>query len=270
MSLRALLSGAAPLVRVRIAQVAGSSPREEGAFMLVSPDVVAGTIGGGAMEYAGIDRARRMLARGEDVAVADIALGPESGQCCGGRVLLEFDVLDAAGRAAVLAEVAAAEAAQPEVLIFGAGHVGRALARALALLPVRCVLIDSRAEELALAQGGTQRRTAFPEAEVASAAPGAAVVIATHDHGLDFLLAGEALARGDLAYVGMIGSNTKRARFASWARDHATGAELARLTCPMAANAPADKRPEVIAAFVATEVLAAVLAFAAARAEVQA
>jgi len=270
MSLRALLLGEAPLVRVRIARVEGSSPREVGAWMVVTPGALAGTIGGGAMEYAGIDRARRMLALGEDATRADVTLGPESGQCCGGRVLLAFDLLDAAGRAAALSEVEAAEAARPGVLIFGAGHVGRALARALEPLPVRAVLIDNRAEELALAEGLAQRPTAFPEAEIAGAAPGAAVVIATHDHGLDFLLAGEALARGDLAYVGMIGSRTKRARFASWARAHAVGAEMARLTCPMAAGAPADKRPEVIAAFVATEVMAAVLAFEAQRAGVQA
>ena len=235
MSLRAVLGDEAPVVRVRIARVDGSSPREAGAWMAVSARAVGGTIGGGAMEYAGIDRARRMLARGEAWAEADVTLGPESGQCCGGRVLLRFDLLDGAARAAALAEAAADEAGFPQILIFGAGHVGRALARALAPLPVRAVLIDSRAGELALAEGLAQHCTAFPEHEIGVASPGAAVVIATHDHGLDFLLAGEALARRDLAYVGMIGSRTKRARFAAWAARHAGAADVARLTCPMAA-----------------------------------
>jgi hypothetical protein len=53
---------------------------------------------------------------------------------------------------------------------------------------------------------------------VRAAPPGSAFVILTHDHALDFLLSAEALGRGDAAYVGMIGSATKRAAFRAWCR----------------------------------------------------
>ncbi len=49
-------------VLVEVASVRGSAPREQGAFMLVSMDAIAGTIGGGQLEYMAIDHARRMLA----------------------------------------------------------------------------------------------------------------------------------------------------------------------------------------------------------------
>ena len=86
--------------------------------------------------------------------------------------------------------------ALPQVLIFGAGHVGRALSRALSLLPLRPILIDQRAEELALACGET-RLTPLPEAEIRDAPGGTSYLILTHDHALDFLLAQGLLHRVD-------------------------------------------------------------------------
>ncbi len=110
------------------------------------------------------------------------------------------------------------------VHILGAGHVGRALAAALALLPVRLVLVDSRAEELGLAPAGIETLlTPLPEEVVRRAAPGAAFVVLTHDHALDFLIVREALARGDAAYVGMIGSRSKRVQFLRWMREAGAG-----------------------------------------------
>uniref|UniRef100_UPI0025FD96A8 XdhC family protein n=1 Tax=uncultured Paracoccus sp. TaxID=189685 RepID=UPI0025FD96A8 len=91
-------------------------------------------------------------------------------------------------------------------------------------------------------------------AEIRAARPGSAVIILTHDHALDFLLVAEALSRGDLSYVGMIGSATKRAQFTRFAR--ARGLDPAPLTCPIGAGFTPDKRPAVIAAFTAAEVIA--------------
>ena len=238
------------MIRVRITRARGSTPREEGAEMMVGPEAVTGTIGGGQLEYLAIDRARQMLARGEDRAVMDVPLGPEIGQCCGGRVELALDRAPAR-----------APAPGPAVLIFGAGHVGRALARALMPLPFSPRLIDQRAAELSLAAPGVPTTlTPLPEAEVRAAPPGASFVILTHDHALDFLLGVEALARADTPYVGMIGSRTKRATFDRFARSN--GADPARLTCPIAAGFPRDKRPEVIAAFAAAEITARLLTHA--------
>ena len=234
------------MIRVRISRVRGSTPREAGAEMVVTADGLHGTIGGGQLEYMAIDRARQMLRAGERSAQMDVPLGPEIGQCCGGRVTLDLQRIEALPP----------EPAHPAVLIFGAGHVGRALAQALALLPVAPVLIDQRESELAAAAPGTVTRlTPLPEAEIRAAAPGSAVVILTHDHALDFLLAAEALARPDLAYAGMIGSASKRTAFARFARQR--GLDPAPLICPIGAGRLPDKRPAVIAACTAVEIMAA-------------
>ena len=95
------------------------------------------------------------------------------------------------------------------------------------------------------------------------AAPaGSAFVVLTHDHALDFLIVAEALRRTDAAYVGMIGSATKKATFKSWYLKTAGGGEdaFARLVCPIGGDAVRDKRPEVIAALAAAEILAALAA----------
>lgn len=237
------------MIRVRVAAVKGSAPREVGAEMFVGVGRVEGTIGGGQLEYMAIDRARQMMTRNEAEAEMDVPLGPEIGQCCGGRVLLKLD------RRGPTPED------YPDVLIFGAGHVGRALALALQPLPVNATLIDGRAEELALAAPGLATLlTPLPEALIRDARPGSAVVILTHDHALDFLLAAEALARPDLAYVGMIGSRTKRAQFLRHARE--AGLDASPLICPIGAGLTHDKRPAVIAATTAAELIARLTATA--------
>jgi xanthine dehydrogenase accessory factor len=103
----------------------------------------------------------------------------------------------------------------------------------------------------------------MPEALVRDMPAGAAVVILTHDHALDFLIAREALARMDLAYTGMIGSATKRATFANWLSREGGGERslLDRLTLPIGGSAVRDKRPEVIAAMTAAEILTALEAY---------
>ncbi|KGJ04021.1 xanthine dehydrogenase accessory factor [Paracoccus halophilus] len=230
------------MIRVTITRTRGSSPRETGATMFVTADELSGTIGGGQLEYMAIDRARQMLRLGEDAADMDIPLGPEIGQCCGGRVEL----------ALTRVEQTPVPPEHPQVLIFGAGHVGRALARALALLPLRPVLIDQRSDELARASGET-RLTPLPEAEIRNAPYGSSYVVLTHDHALDFLLVAEALRRLDAPYIGMIGSHTKLVQFRRFAR--AQGLDTDRLTCPIGAAYSRDKRPEVIAAFTAAELI---------------
>jgi xanthine dehydrogenase accessory factor len=257
---------AAALVRVEGAR--GSTPRDAGAWMVVGPQVMLGTIGGGQLEYMAIDAARALLARGRVRDSLDIPLGPEIGQCCGGRTVLSIARLDADGWTALRATAEAERRALPEVLVFGAGHVGRALASALALLPLRPVLVDPRAEELRLAGPCVDALlTPLPEQAVHAAGPGTAYVILTHDHALDFLIAREVLARDDAAYVGMIGSRTKRISFGRWLRQ-AEGArpDTARLVCPIGAAGRPDKRPEVIAAFVAVEILQRIAAWQAASA----
>jgi len=258
MTLAAFLDRYPDAVQVRLALVRGSSPRAAGTGMIVSATACHGTIGGGQLEYMVIDAARAMLAQGQTRRDLDIPLGPEIGQCCGGRVAVTLRRMDAAARHTARAEAARQAAARSHVYVMGAGHVGRALAHLLVHMPVRTLVVDSRSAELALCPDAADRReSALPESEIDRAPPGSAFVILTHDHALDFLLAAQALRRGDAAYVGMIGSATKRARLAHWCRDHCNGLRIDALTCPIGAATQGDKRPEVIAAGVLTEVLAA-------------
>lgn len=264
--IRAFLHSRPEVMLVEISAAAGSTPRDTGTFMLVAMDAIFGTIGGGQLEYMAIDQARKTLCGGLDQPNMDVPLGPEIGQCCGGRVGLKLQKLDQQLRTSLIAGVDAEIAMRPHAYIFGAGHVGDALASALSLLPLRVVLVDTREQELTNSQatGIETCLTALPEQVVRGAPAGSSFIILTHDHALDFLIVSEALARKDAAYVGMIGSKSKRATFRSWylkeAEQQSQGQDnFARLVCPVGGEAVKDKRPAVIAALVAAEVLTAAL-----------
>ncbi|HEY8594797.1 MAG TPA: xanthine dehydrogenase accessory protein XdhC [Devosiaceae bacterium] len=251
------LAGAGRTILVEVDQALGSTPREAGAWMLVGAVQAFGTIGGGQLEFLAIDRARRILAGKDDPGEMSVPLGPDIGQCCGGRVVLSFLELDEGRRAKLIERMKTEARRQPDVLVFGAGHVGVALAHALAPLPFNVTVIDTRRDALTdLPEGVEGRLAAVPEALVRQARPGSAFVILTHDHALDFLIAKEALERGDAAYVGMIGSKSKRATFAGWFRREGGDLSLLdRLVSPIAADVTGDKRPPVIAALAAAEIL---------------
>ncbi|MGV3651297.1 MAG: xanthine dehydrogenase accessory protein XdhC [Devosia sp.] len=237
--------------------VRGSSPREAGTFMVIAPQALIGTIGGGALEHMVIRRARQALRDGLPPGTMDVPLGPEIGQCCGGRVEVAMRVVDDAEAHRLAARLDSVDANRRSVFIFGAGHVGRALAQALAPLPFRVTMIDTRPDTLqSLPPGVVGQAVAMPEAVVRRAPAGSIFAILTHDHALDFLIAREALARGDAAYVGMVGSKTKRARFASWFEEEGgTPDQVARLRLPIGSLGLRDKRPAVIAALAAAEIL---------------
>lgn len=253
-----------PLALVEVAGTRGSTPREQGAFMLVSRIAIHGTIGGGQLEYMAIDKAREMLGdpshKVEDETTLSIPLGPEIGQCCGGRVEVLIRLVDEDGAKALIENAQAEDAARPHLYIFGGGHVGHALAASAALLPVKVVVVETRADELqGMPEGVETRLTAVPEAVVRDAPSGSAFTVITHDHALDFLIVAEALRRGDAAYAGMIGSKTKKATFRNWFLKTAAGTkeQFARLVSPIGGDAVRDKRPEVIAALAAAEIMTA-------------
>ncbi|KKB80204.1 hypothetical protein VW35_07220 [Devosia soli] len=256
-ALESFLAANPDIIACELTSVRGSSPREQGTFMLVALGAIYGTIGGGALEYMVIDHARRLIAEGRAEAAMEVPLGPEIGQCCGGRVNVALRYADAKVRRDVIARTMAEDAATPRVYVFGAGHVGRVLAQILSLLPVRVQVIDTRQDELDLLPSGiAHRRVAMPEAVVRAAPRGSAYVILTHDHALDFLIANEALARLDSPYVGMVGSKTKRAKFASWYLEQGgQRTALERLVLPIGAQGLGDKRPSVIAALAAAEIM---------------
>lgn len=260
-TLTAFLAAHPDAILVEVVEAKGSTPREVGTLMLVAEAALWGTIGGGSLEFMAIDRARKLLAGENAPDSLDVPLGPEIGQCCGGRVRLLLRRIDQSVHDALLQRLTAERATFPEVMLFGAGHVGLALARALSALPLAVTLIDSRPDiDGDVPDGIAFRRVAMPEAEVAKLKTGGAAVILTHDHALDFLIARQALARTDLAYVGMIGSKTKRATFASFLDREGIGrAAIDRLILPIGGSTVKDKRPAVIAATVTAELLGVLL-----------
>ena len=229
--------------------------------MLISATGLWGTIGGGNLEFGAIDRARAILVGSAPEGTATTTLGQDSGQCCGGVVEVTFTRLDEASIGVLRGRFAEGQRRNPDVFIFGAGHVGKALAVALAPLPLSVVMVETRAEELAgLPPAVATRLVAMPESVVPEIRSGGAAVIMTHDHALDFLIGAEALQRTDLAYVGMIGSKTKRGVFSHHLQRQGLEASLMnRLVLPIGSSVVRDKRPEIIAALVAAEILTAIL-----------
>jgi len=146
--------------------------------------------------------------------------------------------------------------AKPKLVIFGAGHIGQAVARAFAPLPFDLEWLASR-EDLRPEAGGTRAELMSEdelEACIEAAPPGALFAIFTHSHDLDYRLTRAVLKRADFGYLGLIGSRTKRARFES--RLRIDGFEdLSRLTCPIGISSLKSKAPAVIAVALAAELL---------------
>lgn len=248
-----------PAILVELTQAQGSAPREAGTRLLVSAGDQAGTVGGGHLELKAIALAREMLAAGDPTPRSvHYPLGPALGQCCGGAVTLGFCTLDGAA-------LAAWPATPPlfHLQLYGAGHVGRAIVQALAPLPVRIDWIDEREDEFArhtapIAGAADIRPVCVDavEAEVALAPRGACYLVLTHEHDLDLRITEAILKRGDFAYLGLIGSKTKRQRFFHRFEQRGIAAELIeRITCPIGVPGITGKEPEVIAVAVAAQLL---------------
>ena len=247
-------------VIVEVVQARGSAPREAGTRMLVAAEEFIGTIGGGHLELKAVERARGMLSAGIfDPREEHFPLGPALGQCCGGAVTLAYHALT---------PQALARWAAPEPLfnlqLYGAGHVGRAIATLLTTLDVRVDWIDEREQEF---PATTTLGTPWPahirrvcadavEGEVRLAPAGAFYLVLTHDHDLDLRISEAILRRGDFAYLGLIGSKTKRQRFTHRFEQRGIDQEvIARMTCPIGIQPIDGKEPEVIAIGVVAQLM---------------
>lgn len=148
-----------------------------------------------------------------------------------------------------------AHAPRPPLLLFGAGHVGQAIAKAFEPLPFRLAWYDTR-PETAVIPGVTVLTPAEAAAKAVGASPDAYGLVLTHDHALDYALVSAGLAGGGFCFFGVIGSKTKRARFMSRLRDDGfSEAVLTRLTSPIGLPQLKSKAPEVIAVSVAADLL---------------
>lgn len=287
------------VIRVVVAEVRGSAPREVGAGMLISQHSTLGTIGGGELEHRAVEHATQMLM---DTALPDIellryVLATDLAQCCGGVVRIWFEKLIAADvpflRSAERASMTGVSSVgvtyaegrierrivpqhiaahvehlddtlrwfeplrdpRPEVRIFGAGHVGQALVRVFDTLPARVSWIDPRSDLLP----GTLRHVQCrpmddPVVAVRDAPRQSHFIVMTHRHALDYDLCRAVLARDDAAFLGLIGSASKAARFRSrLLRDGVSSTSLARLTCPIGLSGLHSKDPAVIAIAIAAQ-----------------
>ena len=258
---------------------------------------LSGTIGGGALEWDALREARRLIASGRGPAVTiERILGPDLGQCCGGRVSLLIETFDRRdleelaafaekekrgafdtqcsigfdGRVHRIVEGILPAVPEPNgwrehhgmfhrpVLLFGAGHVGRAIVLALAPLPFEITWIDGR--EGAFPQHiPANARPVFapdPVAGLSRAPADAFVLVMTHEHALDLVITAAAL-QGPYPFVGLIGSRTKRARFER--RFRGLGIPKSRiesLHCPIGLDSITGKQPAIIAASVTAQMLA--------------
>lgn len=287
-----------------VVETRGSAPREAGARIVVLPDAsFFGTIGGGTLEWRAIADLQAALARPVPHFYENrrVALGPELGQCCGGRVDLALEVFDRSRRQeiAVLAEAEAVgqfrtRAAQLSdgklhrtieaagavpigsvqvdhgvleegfgddrrgLYLFGAGHVGRALVLALAPLPFQVVWIDPRPDAFPQHVPASVRCVQPDDtpAVLKNAPEGSFVLVMSHSHALDLAIVERALKDKHFAYVGLIGSDTKRARFSGQLeRAGLPKDDIARLVSPIGVEGIRSKLPAAIAASVAADLL---------------
>lgn len=238
-------TAASPYVIATLLGARGSTPRDSGTKMVVSLDGCVGTIGGGQLEYAVQRRARELIGSGDDAQLLEnFPLSEKLGQCCGGStsVLLEcFQPRDL------------------PTFLFGAGHVGRALAPLLAELPLRVRWVDERADEFpeSLPERVEQIVCESPVDLIAEAPSGAAFIIMTHQHPLDYALTEALLRRGDASYIGLIGSVSKWRRFKLRLEHRGLGPDdYGVVHCPIGLAEIPGKHPAEIAVSVAAQLIA--------------
>jgi xanthine dehydrogenase accessory factor len=209
--------------------------------LLVTPDDAQGSLANASLDSVAIAAARSRLAARQ--TGAGLVASP-----AGDAITLLIEIV------------------QPDafpVLVFGNGHVGRALVQVLGALPAHLRWIDTRENDFPSSVPANVEivATDTPEDEITHAPHGAFVVVLTHSHPLDFALVEAALARNDWRYLGLIGSRSKRAQFERRLAARGMAPEiLARLVCPIGMRsgiAIRSKEPGAIAIAVAAEIVAA-------------
>lgn len=180
---------------------AGSVPRDQGSKMVITANSQYDTLGGGHLEYKVVQHAQQLLAEQQaGNFIEHFPLGASLGQCCGGSVSVLFESFAVKGL---------------NLTVFGAGHVAKALMSILSQMPGKIRWIDNREDMFPSQQYDNVQMILSddPVAEIKSLPVKSQVLILTHNHQLDFELVEQALKRGDLSYVGCIGSQTKAQRF---------------------------------------------------------
>jgi len=241
-------------VLVTLVGVSGSTPRNSGTKMVISKDDIFDTIGGGHLEYKAIKQAQTMLATGKDSQhLEHFQLGTNLGQCCGGNASILFECFAAVG---------------VNIMLFGAGHVGKALIPILAQLPCQITWVDSREEQFpaslsvsSAASSDTYHNvqqvvSEEPELEVANMPANSYYIVMTHNHQMDFEISQAILKRADFNYLGLIASDTKWRRFQQrYKHRDIDQAQVERMNCPIGLSQVGGKLPMEVAVSVAGEII---------------
>jgi xanthine dehydrogenase accessory factor len=225
-----------------VTHTGGSTPRLAGTQMAIDAQHIAGTIGGGAFEHLVVQRARTLLADPElrtDTVV--VHLVEDLGMCCGGRMT------------AFLSK----HQPDPRLWIFGAGHVGTAVAQVAGLSGFACTVVDERdawadatrfAADVEVLDTPPDDLLRDPQR---GPGPHDWVLITTHDHDLDERLI-RLLAPRDLAWLGLIGSRGKWARFVRRLRAREVPEPaLDRVRCPVGLKIGSEGPGEIAVSIVA-------------------
>lgn len=233
-----------PCVLLTVLDEKGSVPRDRGSKMVVSASKTWLTIGGGHLEFKCVAAARELLtARQSQPYSEHFNLGAKLGQCCGGMTTVLFEPL---------------LQIQPQIVVFGAGHVGQALVNLLATLPCNVFWVDERREQFtSVPPGVTVCCLDDPTEQVDLMPPDSYFVVMTHHHPRDLELCEAILKRGDYRYFGVIGSQTKRQRFDYRLEGKGfTRQQLDSMRCPIGLPDITGKLPAEIAVAVAGEIIA--------------
>jgi xanthine dehydrogenase accessory factor len=295
-TLAAELATGRAIVMVTVVEVLGSAPCAPGSKLLVSPDRLWGTVGGGNLEYTAIEQARKLTQSDRASLLQSLPLGPVLSQCCGGRVTLLYERLTAddgtifaraeqnggrfetqvnvedysrryvpKGGASVLAGSMLAHgiwhepvhAERRQIVIFGGGHIGKALVQVLGQAPCDLVVVDPRTEVRAELSDQVAVRTDDSAEQIEAWWKASSIaIILTHSHELDYRWTKALLQRDDVAWCGVIGSKTKKVRFLRRLRDDGIAeARIAQLVCPIGLPGLNSKHPGLVAISVAAQIL---------------
>jgi xanthine dehydrogenase accessory factor len=241
-------------VLVKVASTQGSVPRETDAWMLITENGFHGTIGGGTLEWHAMAEAQSLLRKGGSAKRVEYVLGPDLGQCCGGRVTLVSERLTKADASRFCED----EEERRAVFLFGAGHVGRALVLALAPLPFDVQWVDPRPNAFPnhTPQNVKMLQPDDPLHLLQDAKSGSLCFVMSHSHVLDLAVVDAALRLPSIVHVGLIGSGTKRARFEKRLREAGVSeARIENLICPIGVTGISSKHPAAIAAAVVAQIL---------------
>ena len=228
-------------VVITVTETRGSTPRKANSKMIVdSSGKPWGTIGGGSIEKLAIEEALGVLQAKVSLS-KEVQLTNELAMCCGGAMRLFWEFIPA----------------PLQLHIFGAGHVGRAVAHAARQVGFDIKLYDDLvANQQEASEEGLDVHPDMTPTEI-SAIPTSRsefIFIATRDHSIDQRLLEEALKK-ERRWVGVIGSERKAKQQVKRlrAKDY-TEEQLKALSCPVGISIPAET-PEEIAISICAELI---------------